>query len=173
MGRVTERSDQVHAQYVEAIQKYDYFVAGVSLALVGYLGRAFQPAHIGWNAATVELLSIVALLVSAISGLKRVETNVTLLATSHRRLYEQEAAGATASAAASGGMAINRSTGDVSSPAQLAQDAQSHYTFAQVADEACERLKTKTGRWYRVRNRSLWAGLVLLVLARTLPALFD
>jgi len=165
----TERSDRVHAQYLEALQKFDYFVAGLSLALVGYLGQAFQPTEIGWNSATIELLSIVLLLISAISGLKRIETNVTLLGVSHLRLYAQEVAGTAASAAATGGAAVNTSTGDFLSPDQLARDAQEHHAGAEIAKKKLDELTTKTMRWYRVRNTCLIGGLGLLVIARALP----
>jgi hypothetical protein len=165
----TERSDQLYAHYLEAAQKFDYFVTGVSLALVGYLGQALHPANIGWNPATIELLSIVTLLGSAVSGLKRIETNVTLIGVSHRRLYEQEAAGSAASAALSGGAAINKSTGEVFSAAQLVYKARYYQVGAEVTKEKLDKLATESGRWYRVRNASLIVGLGLLILSRILP----
>ncbi len=166
----TERSDKAYAAYVEASQKFDYFVVGLSVALVGYLGAGFRAVPLGWNPPTVELAAIAALLLSAIAGLKRIESNVTLLGTSQRRLWEQEAAGGMKSAAMGGGPALNKGTGQVLGSAQLITEAYRHQIVAEVMTRQLEQIAQQCDRWYRVRNFLLVFGLALLVLARLLVA---
>jgi hypothetical protein len=162
----TERSDNIYTQYLGALQKFDYFVAGVSLALISFLGSAFHATRIGWNPATIELSSLLTLLISAIAGLKRIETQFTLLAMMHRRLYEQEAAGSLVKASVGGGPALNESTGEVLSYSQLVYGSHYHRIGAEVAKEKLDELVDRSSVWYRVRNLTLILGVALLILAR-------
>jgi hypothetical protein len=162
----TERSDSIYVQYLGSVQKFDYFVAGVSLALMGFLGSRFQASRIGWNPATIELSSLLTLLVSAIAGLKRIESQFTLLAMMHRRLHEEEAAGSLAKASQAGGAALNESTGEILSYSQLVFGSQYHRIGAQVIKERLDKLANRSGEWYRVRNVTLILGVALLILAR-------
>ena len=166
----TERSDQAYQSYIEALQKFDYFIVGVSIALVGYLGAALRPIGLGWNPATIELAAIASMLLSAVAGLKRIEANVSLLGASQKRLYEQEAAGALKSAALQGGPALNKGTGEFLSPGDLLAKAQYHEVGAEVVAKHVGRLERWSGRWYRARDLFLVLGLALLVLARLLAA---
>ena len=161
-----ERSDRIYLTYLEASQKFDYFVAGVGLALVGYLGARFEAVPIGWNPSTIELGAIAALLASAVAGLKRIETNVTLLGVMHKRLYEEEAAGALTGAAGGGGPGLNKATGEVLSLAELLYKAKYHEVGAEVIAETLRELARWSVFWYRARNTLLLLGLGLLVLGR-------
>jgi hypothetical protein len=79
----------------------------------------------------MELASLLCLLLSAIAGLKRIETNVTLLGAMQKRLYQEEAAGSLTSAAMAGGPALNKSTGQVMWPGNLLSRAQYHKAGAE------------------------------------------
>lgn len=166
----TERSDKVYESYLEAAQKFDYFVVSVSLALVGYLGAQFQPTNLGWNASAIELATLASLLLSGIAGLKRIETMVTHLAFMHTRLHQEEAAGETTDAAISGRPVLNRSTGDILWPGQLLAKAQYYKMGAQTAAEWLEKVAERGGRWYRTRNFLLFLGLTLLIASRLVVA---
>jgi hypothetical protein len=166
----TERSDRAYAAYVEALQKFDYFVVGVSLALVAYLGATLRAIPLGWNAPAIELAAIVSFLLSAIAGLKRVEAIVTLLGAMQKRLYEEEAAGALTKAAASGGPALNESTGQVMGAAALMFQAQYHRAGVGVITKHQESIGARSGFWYRSRDFFLVLGLALLVFARIIAA---
>jgi len=162
----TERSDRVYFSYLEASQRFDYFVVGASLALVGYLGSAYSPARLGWNSATIELAAIALLLFSAIAGLKRIETSLTLLAGMQRRLRAEETAGTMAGVATSGTPALNKATGEILWPADALEKAQRHKVGAEVIAKKLDSMPEWSGRWYRIRNLLLILGLALLVLAR-------
>jgi hypothetical protein len=166
----TERSDSMYVQYLGAVQKFDYFVAGVSLALISYLGSTFHATRVGWNPTTVELASLLTLFVSAIAGLKRIETQFTLLGIMHRRLYAEEAAGSLAKASAGGGPALNESTGQVLSYPELVHQTYFHQLGAEVVKEKLDRMVVRSGAWYRVRNFALMLGVALLIAARLMAA---
>ena len=75
---MTAGSDALFGQYLEAQQKFDYFVTGVAIAMVGFLGARFEPTAIAFNPSTVELGAIAALMASAWAGLKGPRKNNSL-----------------------------------------------------------------------------------------------
>jgi hypothetical protein len=166
----TERSDDVYFHWLESSQKYDYFVAGLCFALVGYLGANLAPSRLGFNAQTLEIAAVVLVLGAAVSGVKRIAAMVELLRIGHGRLYAEESAGFYKSVALTGGPTINESTGDVMSPSQalaLAAAAASSVTKQKSLQDSWLR----TGeQWYLWRDRLLLVGLGLLILSRVLRA---
>jgi len=167
----TERSDQVYAYYLEASQKFDYFVAGVSLAIVGYLGSTIQPARISLNASSLELFSLVLILVSAYCGIKRIEAAVVFLGLMHRRLYTEEAAGTMVGASSRGTVdMINESTGEVLSAAEAMWRAAAYGKARKEVKERLTERAASSGRWYLWRNGLLFGGLAGVIAARIFGA---
>lgn len=165
-----ERSDKVYESWLQASQKFDYFVAGVCLALVGYLANAFNPAPVGANASTLELGGVLSILLAAFAAFRRIEAHIRMLRLMHQRLFRQEAAGALTSAAATGESLINKSTGDIFSAEHALELARSHSEIANNADELIEKRKGAVEFWYVARNWLLLFGLLALVAAKVLAA---
>ena len=165
-----ERSDKVYDSWLQASQKFDYFVAGVCLALVGYLANAFDPAPVGMNASTLELAGVLSILLAAFAAFRRIEAHIRMLRLMHQRLFRQEAAGALTSAAASGGTLINKSTGDIFSAEEALKLARNHSEIANIADEFIDKRKGAVEFWYAARNWLLMLGLLALVAAKVLGA---
>src|SRR6187455_2199979 len=146
------RSLEAYSLHAEASQKFDYFVAGVAIALVGYLGSRFEPQPIGWNARTIEMAAIVLLLVSAFCGLKRIETTVRLFAVQFSRLETSESAAAYNRAALGGRPGVDTVTGELVTPALAVERARPHAAGAEAAQGVLDRRATNSQRWYLVRD---------------------
>ena len=162
----TERSDRVYEWYFDATQKFDYFVTGISLAMVGYLGSTFTASPLGWNPSTIELASIASLLGSAIAGLKRAESSILMLAGTQKKLREHESAGAMAGIVSSGQAGLNTETGEFVTPEQAAKRLDRHKAGATIVAGHLDTAAKWAVRWYHARNFLLVLGLALLLLAR-------
>lgn len=164
------RSEAAWHAWRESSDKFDYFVTGIALALVGYLGSELEPVRLGWNGSTLEVASVILFLGSAIAGLRRIETNVLLVGLMQRQLSHQERAGALTDAGLKAGLFINRATGEVFTGTQAQAGAQAS---TELADELTPKLKREAGRserLYRWRNWLLVGGIVALIASRLAPA---
>ena len=163
------RSDTAYNYWREASEKFDYYVTGLTGALAAYVGQAFHPVPLGFNASTVELFALTSLVVSIVVGFKRIETNIHLFSIQAQQLYLQEVAGSTM-VASQHKAALNTATGDVYSPQQLIQRAAESKEAVSQLDEKFKNAQGIAFRRYKLRNRTLLFGFVLLVAARLMPA---
>src|SRR5258706_12601462 len=118
-----DRSDKAYEWWLNASDKLDYFVAGVALALVGYLASTFRPEPLGLDPKSVELVAILAILGSAILALKRIEATVVLLKSMHTHLASNESVGKLTIAASKGEPLINERTGWTMDPGSAIRKA--------------------------------------------------
>lgn len=165
----TDRSDKAYEHWREASEKFDYFMTGLTGALVAYLGQALRPTRLGLNVPSLEVLAVATLVTSAVLGFKRIETNVTLLRGQAKRLYGEESRGALLEAAAKGA-GLNVSTGDVFTPRQLIERAEIHRKGVESLRVSLDEVAARSGTYYQWRNRTLLCGFALLAAARILPA---
>lgn len=165
----TERSDKAYDAWREASEKFDYFITGVTGALVAFIAENLEPARLGLNEVTIEIASVLLLLGSVVIGFKRIETNVTIYRLTSQRLYSTEARGALLSAF-QGTPLINQATGDVYSATGVAHEAQIHQAQVRVIEEKSDELAKLSASLYRWRNKLLISGFLLLVISRILPA---
>lgn len=161
-----ERSDKLYEYWLQASQKFDYFVTGVCLALISYLANTLRPIPIGLNSNTLLLLATICLLAAALSGLRQIEATVTLLQVMHSRIYKAEVAGNLISAAAEGGMLINRQTGDLFTPQDAAREGRAAQAVIPSIEKTQEKWASSAHRWYRWRNRFLLIGLTGVLVSK-------
>lgn len=165
----TERSDKVYETYRQAVEKFDYFILGVTGALCAYISQVYKPAQVGLNPGTLELLALLLLVAAAVAGFRRVESTIQVTLLNHRYLRAQEERG-TLISKANGGHLVNESTGDILSPDMVAHQVQ-------LASEAIPALSTQLDsardaaeRSYGTRNALLFMGFSALVAAKVWSA---
>src|SRR5207253_2438582 len=61
--------------YREGLQRFEYFIVGVSLALCAYVGQTLHPEKLR---LLIEVVSLALLIFSAAVGLKRIESLIQL-----------------------------------------------------------------------------------------------
>lgn len=76
---MSDSNDKLFFHWSESSQKFDYYAVGLVATAVVYLAGKYEPARLGWNPATIDLLAIVALLIAFFAGLIRLQMTVTIL----------------------------------------------------------------------------------------------
>ena len=74
----------------ESALKFEYFVLSLTLALVGYDGKALVAQKLGINAYSVEVGALLILVASLGAGLKRIEAMIETSGINHTFLTTQE-----------------------------------------------------------------------------------
>lgn len=166
----TERSDKAYDYWRDASLRFDYFVTALTGALTAYVGQTIKPHRIGLNPESLELLALLLLVCSVVAGLKHIETGVEAFRAMHLRLYHQEVRGALVEASTKPGLLFNRSTGDMLSPSSIAAGVRQHGDAADDVESRLKKISCSSARYYKLRNRLLLAGFLLLITARILPA---
>jgi hypothetical protein len=166
----TDRSDQVYFRYLATAEKFDYFVLGIAVALVGYLGADLEVSKLGLSTSGLEAIAAGLFLVASISGFMRLEANISLLKVMHRRLYSEESVGALADAASSGKRVLNTSTGVALNPMEAARKHLWHRAGVEVTEDMLDSIQASSSFWYSARNGALLLGLLLLLISKVLPA---
>jgi len=161
----TKRSEEAYARWIDATLKFDYFIAGVTLAATGYIATTLSDG-IGtgrwFNFTSALLVSF-----SSFSALKRIEAALVVMMAGGRKLAEYEAKGALTQATASGTV-LNVETGETFDPMRAAVLAISagRKAEAHAADE--RKWADKARGWYHRRNASLILGLLIYMGSRAL-----
>jgi hypothetical protein len=165
----TERSDKLHENYQQAVEKFDYFVLAVTGALCTYISQVYKPAKIDVNPATLELLSLLLLVGAAVAGFRRVERTIQVTILNHRYLRTQEEKGAL-SAKANGGHLINESTGEIFSPGSVSQRIEEMSRSIPIIRTKLEAAISAAERSYKTRNALLFIGFCSLVASKVWSA---
>jgi len=165
------KSDRLIERHLQAIEKFDYFVTGVAIALVGWFGGREGPLVIAEPAGAAYVLALACLLVAALAGLKRIESTTTSVRLNALALLGEETASLRRRAARSGGVLVDEVTGKQIDRNTILKGAQGQQEHAQHARALLEKEGTKGQKWYRARDLLLIAGLLLLIVGRLLDGL--
>lgn len=166
----TERSDVAYGHWKDANEKFDYLVTGVSGALTAYIGQNIHPVRLGVNPTTVELVALALLVASLVCAFKRIEATVHLYQLQAQQLYAQEVQGSSVAATRKGGLMINEATGELYTAQQLMQRAAQFRQVETKLEPVINKEINAVTDLYRWRNRFLFTGFAVLVIARILPA---
>lgn len=158
----------------EAAQKFDYFMAGLTGAIIAYIAQAYTPKKLAFDHHSLEPLGLVLLALSFYFGLKRIESTITATRMNFQSLHESESAGAYTKAIAEGRspLAYNPSTGEIVGD-DLHGRRDRHMKRSERASELHEEVATKASRYYKLRNWFLLAGFAAIFSAKILSPYFE
>lgn len=156
----------VYEWWMEAAHKFDYFIAGISTALAGYLGQNFRPERLGWSPSLLELLSMLAFVSAVVASLKRIESTVHALRVNAQKLEKREIAVQLAEAINLGTPLRFRESGEEVDSARIQQAHASHEEMVKAAQDLIETIQRRAQRWYTARTYLLVSGFLLLIVAR-------
>lgn len=74
-----QKSALVYSKAIESEQKFDYFVATITGAIVAYSLQSYDPTKWNWNAQTLEPIALITLFISFFLGLMRIQTAVGVI----------------------------------------------------------------------------------------------
>jgi hypothetical protein len=165
-----ERSLIEFGYYREGIQRFEYFIVGVSIALCAYVGQTLHPEKLKFlSAYTIEVASLGLLILSAGVGLKRIESLVQGSRLNARLLDAKEKLGTLIAAIPNAqGLTVNEISGEalnIEGAAKWKHELQGEINGLSKLMNA---EKTKTSDLYKWRNRFLLSGFCGLVLSKIL-----
>ncbi len=164
-----KRSLIVFGQVHEAEQKFDYFVTGLTGALCGYIAEGYAATKVGLNDSTLELVAILILIVSFWLGFKRIQWGIVVKQLNAFRLDSLEKKG-DLTVNFQGGPLVNEGTGDVYLPDTVLKLIQAHGSKASAFQKALDVANKKARLCCDWRNRCLFAGFIVLLIAKVAGA---
>lgn len=165
-----QRSLIEFANYREGLQRLEYFIIGVSLAICAYAGHTLHPGKLTpLSAYTIEVVSLALLIVSAGVGLKRIESLVQLSRLNGLLLDAIEKRGAVMAAKPnSEGLIVIKYPGRLITSEEAANWIRELNDRIPVLHHMVEKETTRAGSLYKWRNRLLLVGFCGLVLSKIL-----
>jgi hypothetical protein len=167
-----KRSIIAFEHYREGEQRFEYFITGVSTALCAYVGQTLQPHQFGYNAYTLEVISLALIVGSIILSFKRLELGVTIHSLNHSRLHMGEVRGEYMSAFRENPLSpiLNKETGDFIPPEQIAKQIQVCGRYMRARDNQLRRAQARILKYYDWRNWLLLLGFLGLFISKILAA---
>lgn len=153
----------------EAAQKFDYFMAGLTGALIAFVGQSFSPQRLGWNASTLELLALLLLIAAFWCAFKRIETFTDYLRLMLQRNKSEEWA-IQLRQTVDTPVGQDLQTGNPLTNDEKAALSDKHMRSANAADDKLKFKGDKASGYYKGRNYLLIAGFLLLIISRVLAA---
>jgi len=156
--------------YRESLQRFEYFIVGVSLAVCAYVGHTLHPEKLTFlSTYTIEVVSLALLILSAGIGLKRIESLVQISRWNGHLLDAIEKRGAVMAAKPnSEGLIVVKYPGRL-----LTMEAAANWVCElndriPVLHHMIENATTRADTLYKWRNRLLLVSLCGLVLSKVL-----
>ena len=160
----------IESGYYQGLQRFEYFIVGVSLALCAYVGYTLHPEKLTFlSAYTIEVVSLALLVVSAGVGLKRLESLVQTSRLNGQLLDAIEKRGAVMTAKPfSEGFIIVKYPGRLLTTEAAANWVRELNDKIRILHHMIETETTRAERLYKWRNRLLLIGFCGLVLSKVL-----
>jgi hypothetical protein len=151
--------------YVHGTEKFDYFVTGAIGTFCAYLVQTLRIERLGLTPSTLELTALVALCISVVAGVKRIEgslgyfwaTGQFIKSKDEVKKYRETLIGHEQEFVIDGHQ-VDRATVE----ARLQQ----HVDDCEGTDMEAKRLGSLAGKWYRIRNVAVVVGFVALIGAK-------
>lgn len=161
-----DKSDQVFEAWRQSSERFDYVVLAGTGALCAYVAEKLPVERLSWSPATLELVALLLLILSAVAGFKRLEARNALFLFNHKSLRHHELAVGYRSAAASGPYVHVQRSSEVITAIEATQRAQIETELSDRQHSKVVQQMTISSRWYKVRNFLLLVGCLVLVVAR-------
>ena len=156
--------------YYQGLQRFEYFIVGVSLALCAYVGLTLHPEKLTFlSAYTMEVVSLALLIISAGVGLKRIESLVQIRRLNGQLLDAIEKRGVVMTTKPfSEGLIIVKNPGRLLTSEEAANWVRELNDKIQILHHMIEKETSRAESVYKWRNRLLLIGFCSLVLSKIL-----
>ena len=157
-----------YEHYRESEQRFEYFILGLSVALVAYVAQTTKPQRLGLSPYTIELFSILLIVASIIFGFMRVALMILAKRINHEILHFGEKRGQLIPAR--GTSVLNRDSGEQLTAHEIEQELNEIEIMLPARQKQFDKVAAKSLRYYRWRNWLLFIGFLGLLLAKVLGA---
>ena len=160
----------IESGYYQELQRFEYFIVGVSLALSAYVGLTLHPEKLTFlSAYTIKVVSLALLILSAGVGLKRIKSLVQTSGLNGQLLDAIEKRGAImASKPDAEGLIVVKYPGRLLTSEAAANWVRELNDKIRVLHHMIEAETTSAEKLYKWRNRLLLIGFCGLVLSKVL-----
>jgi hypothetical protein len=151
----------------DAEQKFDYFMTGLSAAIVGYIAPKLQPNALGLNPQTLELVSMLLFVGAVFAGFKRIEAAIQLRRAVGLRHQSTEFAAEIQDALRGGGegQVVSVRDNTATPPEQLRRHQAEFVRRADERIKESQQLERVRMRWYSARSFAMVVGFLTLLAA--------
>jgi hypothetical protein len=163
-----KRSLIAYEHYRDSEQRFEYFILGLSVALVAYVAQTAKPQRLGLSPYTVELFSVILIVASIIFGFIRIALMILAKRVNHEILHLGEKRGQLVPAR--GRSVLNTDSGEQLTPQQIEQELNEIQLILPARQKQFGEVSARAARYYRWRNSLLLAGFLGLLLAKVLGA---
>ena len=144
----------------DASQRFDYFILGLSVALVAYAGKTLQPEKLGVNPYTLEVASLLVLIASIVAGFKRIEQTILAHHVRFDLLDLRQSRGMMAQGFIEGKTRIMPERGEKWEPEDMKREIDRLDLLIPVCESKFEEVGKKGAKFYGWRNGLLICGFV-------------
>lgn len=156
----------------EASQRFEYFILGVSVALIAYVGKTLEPERLGFTPFTIEVVALALLVASVIVGFKRIEKIIRAHHVTVELLRFQDKRANLTKAFIEGREILVPHLGEKWTLADMKTEIDNLDTAIPLHKELIDEISATVSKLYRWRNRLLACGFVGLFLAKILIPYF-
>lgn len=149
----------------EAEQRFDYFITGLSAAIVGYIAPKLQPNALGLNPQTLELVSMLFVVGAVFAGFKRIEATSKLRRAVGLKHQSTEFAGEIQDALRGEGQVVSVRDNTATPSEQLRRHQAEFVRIADKRIKESQQLERMRSRWYSARYLAMVVGLLTLLAA--------
>ncbi|WP_417437096.1 hypothetical protein [Idiomarina abyssalis] len=147
-------------------QKYDYFILGLSSALFAYLGTRFSPEPLSLSQSSFELAALTCFAVSVLFGIFRLESEISVQSTDYKKAQAQDRLDVVNKIVNLPYRNIDLDSGHEISGSEAREHQEILKEFVTKSTAGLEQLGIRYKLYFTVRNYSLFAGFIFLVVAK-------
>jgi hypothetical protein len=166
---MSDRSSDIYGMAHASIEKFDYFICGVTGALFAYLSQTYQPHKIEDAFSILQISSLLLLAVSFYAGIKRIQFFILMTRINHEFLSASEAAGKiTTSLFEYPGANVfhNQGSGELKKPDDLERKREDDLRRAKELEASFPLVRRKAIRYGRVRETFLLLGFLTILVSK-------
>ena len=164
-------SKETHQSFLsaqEADSKFDYFLAGITGAVLAYFVKDFAPQRLGANQSTIEIVGLLVIILSFYLSLMRIESSILIRRTQTRISEQSDKVAQTSKVLMEGKPAFESNSGRVIGLEELTRLKERSKGEKKFAVELFKNEEGRAKTIYDWRNRTLIFGFLILLLARVL-----
>ena len=113
---MSERSFELAKQNIIGTSKYDYFIVGIGAATFAFFAKNFEFLIFGLNEKTLVLIALLLLILSIVSGLKKIDVYNFFVEKNGKILDQKEKRAGYIKSCETQTVYINEETGEIVSP---------------------------------------------------------
>lgn len=163
---MSDQSLEIWKNLKQSQLRYEYYIIGLAAALFAYLGSSFKPEALSVSQNSFELLSLIALFFTVVTGLFRLENDLSAQATKLEQQNAQSRLDVLNKVSMCSGRVNNVDAGEELNKEDVEKQQQRLKEFIASANEGLKILNNRTIWYLRVRNFSLFFGFFFLVVSK-------